>query len=36
MADISKIKKILNWQPRVKIEEGLEHYIAWFEGITRE
>ena len=36
LANITKAKEILNWQPTVKIEEGLEHYIAWFEGITRE
>ena len=36
LANITKAKEILNWQPTVKIEEGLEHYIAWFEDITRE
>jgi len=27
LADISKAKEILNWEPRVKIEEGLTRYI---------
>lgn len=31
MADISKIKKILNWQPKYKLEEGLEKNIKWFK-----
>ena len=35
LADITKAKEILNWQPTVKIEQGLEHYIAWFEGVTQ-
>lgn len=30
LADISKAKEILNWKPRVKIEEGLERYISGF------
>jgi UDP-glucuronate 4-epimerase len=28
-ADISKAKKILNWQPKVPIEKGLEQVIKW-------
>lgn len=32
LADISKAKEILNWKPRVKIEEGLERYISSFRG----
>lgn len=28
--DISKAKKILNWKPRVCLEEGLKHTISWF------
>ena len=29
-ADISKIKNILNWQPRYNLEEGLKKDIEWF------
>ena len=31
VADISKIKKILNWQPKYDLEEGLKKDIKWFE-----
>ncbi|MFH1281942.1 MAG: UDP-glucuronic acid decarboxylase family protein [Candidatus Omnitrophota bacterium] len=30
--DITKAKKLLAWQPRVSLEEGLERTIAWFRG----
>lgn len=30
LADISKAKEILNWKPRVEIEEGLERYVSGF------
>lgn len=29
--DITKAKKILKWEPKVKLEEGLLHMIEWFE-----
>jgi len=29
-ADITKAKNLLNWQPKVKIEEGLKITIDWF------
>ena len=29
--DITKAKKILKWEPKVKLEEGLSHMIEWFE-----
>ncbi|ARM74636.1 NAD-dependent epimerase/dehydratase family protein [Acidianus manzaensis] len=32
-ADISKAKKILNWEPKVNIEEGLKITIEWFKGV---
>lgn len=28
--DISKAKNLLNWEPKVSLEEGLERTIAWF------
>jgi len=28
--DISKAKKLLKWQPKVSLEDGLERTIAWF------
>lgn len=28
--DISKAKKVLNWKPKVSLEEGLERTIVWF------
>ena len=30
--DISKAKKILKWEPKVSLEEGLEKTIEWFRG----
>ena len=32
LADISKAKEAMNWEPKVKIEDGLRHYIIWFMG----
>ena len=29
--DISKAKKILNWQPRISLDEGLRKTISWFK-----
>jgi len=31
VADISKTKRFLNWQPRYDFEKGLEKTIKWFE-----
>ncbi len=31
--DISKAKEILNWQPEIKLEDGLNKTIAYFKGI---
>ena len=31
LADISKIKKLLNWQPKYNLEEGLKRNIEWFK-----
>lgn len=30
LADISKAQKILNYQPQIKIEEGLKYTLEWF------
>jgi len=30
--DISKAKRILKWQPKIKIDEGLNKTIEWFRG----
>jgi UDP-glucose 4-epimerase len=30
-ADISKATRLLNFRPRINIEEGIEHYITWVE-----
>ncbi len=30
-ADISKAKKLLGWQPRIKIEQGIQQFIEWFK-----
>ena len=30
-ASIDKAKKILGWQPRVNIEEGLKRYVQWLQ-----
>ena len=29
-ADISKAKRMLNWQPKVSLSEGLEKTVEWF------
>lgn len=31
VSDISKAKKLLNWQPRYDIETGLKKTVAWFK-----
>jgi UDP-glucuronate decarboxylase len=30
-ADITKIKKLLNWSPKITLEEGLERTINWLK-----
>jgi dTDP-glucose 4,6-dehydratase len=30
--DISKAKRILDWEPRVRLEEGLKRVLTYFEG----
>jgi UDP-glucuronate decarboxylase len=33
--DITKAKKLLGWQPKVKLRQGLEKTIPYFEGVIR-
>lgn len=33
--DITKAKRILKWQPRVSLEQGLSRTISWFSGRIR-
>ncbi|MGQ0829752.1 MAG: SDR family oxidoreductase [Bacteroidota bacterium] len=33
LADISKAKKYLNYQPQIKTEEGLKHTLEWFKAV---
>jgi len=35
LADTAKAREILHWQPGVRIEEGLEHYINWVKDQTK-
>jgi dTDP-glucose 4,6-dehydratase len=30
--DISKARRVLNWEPKVNLEEGLQKTIEWFRG----
>ncbi len=34
--DISKANRVLGWEPRVGLEEGLRATIEYFRGVTRE
>ena len=34
-ADISKAKRLLNWEPKTPLEEGLRKTIDWFRGVIR-
>ena len=31
-ADISKAKKLLNWQPKMFIEPGIDNLVGWFKN----
>ena len=35
-ADISKAKKILGWEPKVTLEQGLKELIEWSDGEKAE
>ncbi|MGI5828343.1 MAG: GDP-mannose 4,6-dehydratase [Patescibacteria group bacterium] len=30
-ADIEKAKKLLNWQPKIPLEEGLKQFVSWYK-----
>lgn len=32
IADISKIEHILNWKPKISLEEGLKELIKWAQS----
>lgn len=34
--DISKAKKLLGWEPKTKLEDGLKQTIAYFDALLRE
>ncbi|MCH4816833.1 MULTISPECIES: NAD-dependent epimerase/dehydratase family protein [Saccharolobus] len=34
-ADISKAKRLLNWEPKTSLEEGLKKTIGWFKGVIK-
>lgn len=34
-ADISKARKLLNYNPHTKIEEGIEKFVEWFESESK-
>jgi UDP-glucuronate decarboxylase len=34
-ADISKAKRLLNWEPKISLEEGLKKTIEWFRGVIK-
>jgi UDP-glucuronate 4-epimerase len=34
-SDISKAKKLLNYNPQTKIEEGIRKFVDWFNGTQR-
>jgi len=29
-ADISKAKRLLDWEPKTSIEEGIKRFVEWF------
>ena len=31
LADISRAKKLLNWEPQMKFNEGLKKSVEWFQ-----
>jgi UDP-glucose 4-epimerase len=35
IADISKAKELLNWEPNISIKEGIQKYITWLGEATK-
>ena len=33
--DITKARELLGWEPTVQLREGLEHTIAYFDGLLK-
>jgi nucleoside-diphosphate-sugar epimerase len=33
--DIKKAKRLLGWEPKVKLEDGLARTFAWYERVMR-
>ena len=33
LADISRAKKLLNWEPKIKLKEGLKKTIEYFRNL---
>ncbi len=36
LADISKIKNLVGWQPEISLEEGLKNTFAWYQDNLRQ
>jgi len=34
-ADISKARKMLNYQPKINFEDGIDEFVRWFMSITK-
>ena len=34
-ADLTLVKRILNWEPRIDLEEGLENTYKWIERMIK-
>ena len=32
LADTTKVRELLRWQPEISIDEGLKYYISWFQN----
>ena len=32
-ADVSRAQRELGYQPRVKVEEGVRHFVEWFKEV---
>ena len=30
--DVSKVKKMINWEPKVKFEDGLKEVVSWLKN----